>query len=45
MAMGNVSVTYTDTDAVNAYAGGLVGYNIEILVCSYARGCFKNLLS
>lgn len=38
MATGNVNVTYTGTDAVNAYAGGLVGYNIEFLDCSYARG-------
>lgn len=38
MATGNVNVTYTGTDAVNAYAGGLVGYNIKILDCSYARG-------
>ncbi|WP_291599556.1 hypothetical protein [Bacteroides sp.] len=38
MATGNVNVTYTGTDAVNAYAGGLVGYNIGFLNCSYARG-------
>lgn len=38
MATGNVNVTYTGTDAVNAYAGGLVGYNIGLLDCSYARG-------
>ena len=38
MATGNVNVTYTGTDAVNAYAGGLVGYNIGFLDCSYARG-------
>lgn len=38
MATGNVNVTYTGTDAVNAYAGGLVGYNIGYLDCSYARG-------
>lgn len=38
MATGNVNVTYTGTDAVNTYAGGLVGYNIGYLNCSYARG-------
>lgn len=38
MATGNVNVTYTGTDAVNTYAGGLVGYNIGLLDCSYARG-------
>ena len=38
MATGNVNVTYTGTDAVNTYAGGLVGYNIGFLNCSYARG-------
>lgn len=40
MATGNVSVTYTGTDAVNAYAGGLVGYNEDrgYLQWSYARG-------
>lgn len=38
MATGNVNVTYTGTDAVNTYAGGLVGYNIGFLDCSYARG-------
>ncbi|SHI54359.1 fimbrillin family protein [Bacteroides stercorirosoris] len=40
MATGNVSVTYTGTDAVNAYAGGLVGYNKDrgYLQYSYARG-------
>lgn len=38
MATGNVNVTYTGTDAVNAYAGGLVGYNIGLLDYSYARG-------
>ena len=40
MATGDVSVTYTGTDAVNAYAGGLVGYNEDrgSLQYSYARG-------
>lgn len=40
MATGNVSVTYTGADAVNAYAGGLVGYNGDrgYLQYSYARG-------
>ena len=40
MATGNVSVTYTGADAVNTYAGGLVGYNDDrgYLECSYARG-------
>ena len=40
MATGNVSVTYTGADAVNTYAGGLVGYNDDrgYLQYSYARG-------
>lgn len=40
MATGNVSVTYTGADAVNTYAGGLVGYNDDRgrLEYSYARG-------
>ena len=40
MATGDVSVAYTGTDAVNTYAGGLVGYNDDRgpLQYSYARG-------
>lgn len=40
LATGDVSVTYTGTDAVNTYAGGLVGYNDAkgSLRYSYARG-------
>lgn len=40
MAAGNVSATHTGTDAVDAYAGGLVGYNDDEgnLEFSYARG-------
>ena len=40
IATGDVSVAYTGTDAVNTYAGGLVGYNDDrgYLQHSYARG-------
>lgn len=40
IATGDVSVAYTGTDAVNTYAGGLVGYNDDggLLQYSYARG-------
>lgn len=39
-ATGDVTVTHTGTKAVNAYAGGLVGYNERMgdLEYSYARG-------
>ena len=39
-ATGDVTVTHTGTKAVNAYAGGLVGYNSVLgdLEYSYARG-------
>lgn len=40
IATGDVSVAYTGNDAVNTYAGGLVGYNDDrgYLQHSYARG-------